>query len=108
MSDVTITIPADQAREFARVLRGPLAGLGRDHMTALADLLDPPAPSLRDEVLERIDNGTAHRYDADHITDVVLAVVRRHVEAMPVWGGVGGDPDWLVRDDVLRLLGGAE
>ena len=104
-----ITIPADVAKQIANVLRGIRIAYP-ERCDEWADLLDQPAPSLRDEVAEivRIKNSGHSNAFYDARADAVLAVVRRHVAALPVWGGVGGDPDWLVRDDVLRLLGAGE
>ena len=65
-----------------------------------------PPPSLRDEVATMAER-MAYGSDSSDIADAVLAVVRRHVEALPDHDfGVG-----LVlfdRDDVLRLLGDGE
>ena len=45
----------------------------------MANLLDPPVPSLRDEVASVLAIGDWP--EVEDCTDAVLAVVRRHVEA---------------------------
>ena len=90
----------------------------------------PPAPSLRDEVAGEIgqacgsvsmcwDPRPTGVFDStpaadfiDEATDAVLAVVRRHVEALPatslVDGVAGVSFRGIDRDDVLRLLGASD
>ena len=113
MSDVTI--PADAAKAAAVILRvaamkdAALKGQDGTRYRAadLADLLDPPAPSLRDELIDAV---IQHPGDATGAVDDFLAVVRRHVEAL-TWVSMGDGVAgvWvrgIDRDDVLRLLGG--
>ena len=108
-----ITIPAADAKRIAQALRHESKGGHRDHigcpsceaMWRAADLLDPPpAPSLRDEVAAAIAFRTNDLYD--DAASAVLAVVRRHVEALPMSSLYGIDR--LDRDDVRRLLGAGE
>ena len=112
MSDVTI--PADVARRIAAVLRThvdtvPTGSAAATQWGALADLLDPPPRSLRDEVAEAIAgsyrNDGAWKIKWQEHADAVLAVVRRHVEALPA-SVIVPDAEYLYRDEVLRLLGG--
>ena len=104
MSD--ITIPADTAKELAEFLMRK--GLGRHHHLVL--LLDPPAPSLRDELAALMpdvyrDYG-ATKIVYDKTVDAIRAAVRKHVEALPMSSLYGIDR--LDRDDVRRLLGAGE
>ena len=103
-----ITIPADVAKQIANVLRGIRIAYP-ERCDEWADLLDQPAPSLRDEVAELLrGSSSGDRWD---MADDYLAVVRRHVEALTLpdqpslpsaWGN-----GWLACNaDVLRLLGG--
>lgn len=117
MSDVTIS--ADVAKEIASRLR--IHGAGHRKLDGnpdvryyeLADILDPPAPSLWDDMVQTQKDvylnwgGTAYAYSK--MTAALLAVVRRHVEGLD--SDVGPNPDDVVtvnRDDVLRLLGGTD
>ena len=65
-----------------------------------------PPLSLRDEVARLLEPLLLHdtSEDARQAADAVLAVVRRHVEALP--GIDTYDGELLGRDDVLRLLNG--
>ena len=107
-----ITIPADVAKQIANVLRGIRIAYP-ERCDEWADLLDQPAPSLRDEVVKAMQNilGYADEHGlapmaAEDATDGLLAVVRRHVEGMP---GTRPDEHGLLRRyEVLRLLGGDE
>ena len=94
----------------------------------LASKSTPPPPSLRDEVAAEIgqvcgavsmcwDPRPTGLFEStiagdltDEATDAVLAVVRRHVEAMDVWADddVRGDQWNHARDAVLQLLGGSD
>lgn len=106
-----VTIPCEMAADIAKALRNvaeswkPLGrSLAVERLSEWADLLDPPPPSLRDEVasvLVRADWSEALCH-----TDAVLAVVRKRVaDLRHQWGGDG----WIVRyDDVLQLLGGGD
>lgn len=105
-----VTIPADTARRIAAVLRMhadtvPSRSLAATQWTALADQLDPPLPSLEDEVLAAVLDHGNFVTDANQATNDILAVVRRHVEAMDGYCTSCGCPSMLNRDDVLRLLG---
>ena len=74
----------------------------------------PPAPSLRDEVIEavRVAVEWSNYYGTEKVADAVLALVRKRVEALPdqafpsTDGSNNRSPGWLHRDDMLRLLGG--
>ena len=106
MSD--ITIPAAVAKDIADYLRDS------GHRGTWLDLLDPPPPSLRGEVARLLEPLLLHDTgeDAREAAGDVLAVVRRHVEALhnfptPDHTGTGG-VDFLARDDVLRLLKGGD
>ena len=108
-----ITIPADVAKQIANVLRGIRIAYP-ERCDEWADLLDQPAPSLRDEVVKAMQNilGYADEHGlapmaAEDATDGLLAVVRRHIEGMSSRYWVSDSP-MLRRDDVLRLLGGDE
>ena len=92
-----VTIPREDARKWAGALRDAFDQLGGSAplgLIGLADLLDPPQPSLRDEMADLI------------TTRAVLAVARQRVEAL--------DHHWCVhvggalvrRADLLALLGG--
>ena len=106
MSDVTI--PSETARRIAGVLRMhadtvPTGSAAATQWGALADLLDtPPESSLRDEALSIVRD--ADPYLPLTVADDILAVVRRHIEALPMSSIYGIDR--LDRDDVLRLLNG--
>lgn len=108
MTDVTI--PREMAKDIANYLRYQM---GREGMpmplAGYADLLDPPPPSLRDEVAEAIAgsyrNDGAWKIKWQEHADAVLAVVRRHVEALPA-SVIVPDAEYLYRDEVLRLLDG--
>lgn len=94
MSD-DVTIPREDARKWADALRDAFDQLGGSAplgLIGLADLLDPPAPSLRDEVAAaiRAEGWTCDYHEPDTdcgdcvaMTDAVLAVVRRHVDDPP-------------------------
>ena len=101
-----ITIPADVAKQIANVLRGIRIAYP-ERCDEWADLLDPPAPSLRDEVAAAMSESWAERDGWEAAADAVLAVVRRHIEGMSSRYWVSDSP-MLRRDDVLRLLGGDE
>ena len=103
-----VTIPREDAQRLIRALRAR-------RMDDLADMLDPPAPSLRDEVAvsyrDEIIGVTRDSWDevADHakvrayeFADVVIAAFLRHIEALPMRRDCG---DSYRRDDVLGLLG---
>lgn len=105
-----VSIPADTAANIAYELRAQ-AHAGQGGITAgyvdlrrWADMLDPPAPSLRDEVSSTIESAV-HRVglSSNDTADVVLAVVRRRIAGLDFHGG---DGPLLRRDDVLRLLNG--
>ena len=109
-----ITIPADVAKQIANVLRGIRIAYP-ERCDEWADLLDPPAPSLRDEVAAAMSESWAERDGWEAAADAVLAVVRRHVEglnrvAIDRDGSLAyvPDGDMVYRDDVLLLLGGEE
>lgn len=93
MSD-DVTIPRKAAKDIANRLR--IHGAGRHRVDGqpdlryyeLADLLDPPPLSLRDEVLLAIDPTNGGGWEGE--ADAVLAVLRK--------------PEH--RDEVLALLGG--
>lgn len=118
-----IILPAHEAKNLADFLRRK--GIGEHH--PLIRLLDPNPMSLRDEVAEALFNewcghrqfehGTDEEEDhASHgcvlihadprsVADAVIAVVRRHIEGLPITcPNVGSG--WMDRDTVLRLLGG--
>ena len=103
MSDDVILSRAE-AKNLADFLRR--RGIGEHH--SLLKRLDPPQPSLLEEVahslslLLNIREDRAGRYAAD----AVLALVRKRVaDLRHQWGGDG----WIVRyDDVLQLLGGGD
>lgn len=101
-----VTIPADVARRIAGVLRHhadtvPPGSPAASQWGALADLLDPPKPSLRDEVAAAMSESWAERNGWEAAAAAVLAVVRRHVEGLFEPHG----SNLIDRDDVLRLLG---
>ncbi len=105
MTDITIS--AHEAKNLADFLRRH--GIGEHH--SLIRTLDPPAPSLRDEVTDivRIRNSGHSDSHYDDQADAVLAVVRRHVEALPTAPSVSLlyiDGRESFRGDVLHLLGG--
>ena len=64
---------------------------------------------IRDKVIRIIGNIAL---DDDQAADAVLALLRKHIEAMPAWNCSHTAPDsapdspWLDKDDVLDLLGG--
>ena len=114
MSDVTI--PASQAAQIAYALRQAADGRHAAGVTcekcevlrAIASQLDPPPPSLRDDVAEALrqewENIDIRLYEDWHTTmaTAALAVVRRHVQGMDLTGSEGP------RNAMLRLLGGVE
>ena len=118
-----MTIPAHQAKRWATYLRS-IDDSYYAGARELADLLDPPAPSLRDEVAAAMSESWAERDGWEAAADAVLAVVRRHVEglnrvAIDRDGSLAYVPDgdmvyrddvllMVYRDDVLLLLGGEE
>ena len=103
-----VTIPADTAKKIAHELRAQAArncvpiSAGVNDWTRWADVLDPPPPSLRDEIAGVYSLGETL---GTGVADSVLAVVRRHVEALPRWFHEPDGLRALDRDDVLRLLG---
>jgi hypothetical protein len=69
---------------------------------------DPDPPSLWHGVNDALDAAwNADPRSMDEATDAVLAVVRRHVEADTIPGSIHGR-EIMYRDDVLRLLDGAD
>lgn len=109
MSD-DVTIPREDARKWAGALRAAFAQLGGNAplvLIGLADLLDPPPVSLRDEVAEIVrTKNSGHRGSYyDEQANVILAVVRKHVAADSIPGSIHGK-EIMYRDDVLALLGG--
>ena len=120
-------IPRETAKDIAKALRNVARSwepLGHawavQQMRDWADLLDPPKPSLRDEVASvLLDNGwTCEYHEPDAYcgecrrlyavtADAVLAVVRRRIEGLLSWPSSGGDVV-VSRQDVLRLLGGGD
>ena len=99
MSDVTI--PADEAKAFAKFIReihtGSVAYTTYEGLKTIANRLDPPVPSLRDEIAGVYSLGETL---GTEVADSVLAVVRRHVETLPKWSG-----DAVCLADVRALLG---
>lgn len=104
MSD-DVTIPRETARRMAAWMRQ------RNYSAAgeWADLLDPPQPSLRDEVAKAIALDTAgysRPEPSDYsLADAVLALVRKRVLRLPRHKVF--QRGWHVRlDDLIALLGG--
>lgn len=115
---INITIPADKARAAAMLLRAAaIVGAGfksgdtEYKASELADMLDPPSPSLRAEVAEAARQVISkydwnYDYPSEALALAVLAVVRRHVDDLP--GRGGSHLHCFNRDDVLRLLNGGD
>ena len=112
MSDF-VQLPADAAKQYAAALRSEnTSGLGltphdRD---ALADLLDPRPPSLREQVTNVIGRPEAFGTDVAH-ADAVLAVVADWLAAQPIHDGTavglwGLEPRAIQRDRDVRLIRG--
>lgn len=123
MSD-DVTISREDAQRLVRALRAR-------HMDDLADLLDPPKPSLRDEVAAYLADHSGYNstslMDRDAAEDI-LALVRERIAALPCCECKGRGqssrhgvtdlvPCWVCdagratsppisRRDVLALLGG--
>lgn len=126
-----VTIPRETAKEWAEFIRNNAGGGRLAGLDDLADLLDSPQPSLREEVariigetcggvsmcwepkpiIAEFDSAAAAKFVDEAVYDV-LAVVRKHIAAMRGWdGGVASmdwspDGPWIDRGDVLALLGG--
>lgn len=101
-----VTIPRDTAKSVAGYLRSIAVASGGlrigQQLLDYADLLDPPQPSLRDEValvLGQVDI----RYSLA-LADEVLAVVRKRTEGLTFWYFDGRSV--VERNSVLSLLGG--
>jgi len=69
----TRTIPADDARQIANILR-------QVNYASWADVLDPKPRSLRDEVVDAVSKHPTDDYAA---TDAALAVVKARIDALP-------------------------
>lgn len=98
-----VTIDRETAQRLAVLLRGE-ASTTKEERLRLADLLDPPPPSLRDEV-ELCLRDTVSQWQGEDFfpqTDAVLAVVRKRIEALPV--GAGGCWSAGCADVVLALF----
>lgn len=95
-----ITIPEDVAKDWSERLRGPLTLADR---AALADLLDPPATSLRDRVASALAECITDASDWDDEADAALAVIADAVEVLPV-----NPYGYLSRAAVLVLLRGTQ
>lgn len=107
MSD-DVTIPREDARKWADALRDAFDQLGGSAplgLIGLADLLDPPEPSLRDEVIEavRVAAEWSNYYGTGKVADAVLAVVRKRVLRLPRHKVF--QRGWHVRlDDLIALF----
>lgn len=97
-----VEIPDDVAKQYAAVIRQPIEWPEGTSREALADLLDPQPPTLRERVAAVIDSYTPERH-----ADAVLAVVADWLAAQPLvyWGS----QTWgaTQRDHDVRLLRGA-
>ena len=104
-----VTIPADVAQEVAHILRDLASGATyANDYDALADLLDPRPPSLRERLRGVLAVACGYAC-ADHNTDAVLAVVADWLAAQPL--GTYGPSDTLRHQraaDVALIRGGAE
>lgn len=90
-----VTIPRETAQEVAETLRRQLL--------KYADLLDPPQPSLREEVAHSLLLNIREDRTGRYAADAVLALVRKRVLNLPrhEWGEGG----WNVRlDDLVALF----
>ena len=96
-----ITIPQDVAKYHANRLREPAMSMPPSvEDRELADLLDPPAPTLRERVAEAlgtVPSGEDWTYEAV----AALAVIADAVEALPTSANA-----YLSRTAVLALLRG--
>lgn len=123
-----VIIPRETAKDIAKALRNVARSwepLGHawavQQMRDWADLLDPPQPSLRDEVASvLLDNGwTCEYHEPDAYcgecrrlyavtADAVLAVARKHyrerAEGLLFWSSTGNPV--MDRRDVLAMFGG--
>ena len=101
MTDVTI--PQDVAKDYAADLRKFGPNFTKVH--ALADLLDPPAPTLRELVAALIWPGWSGEWRVDQldVADAVLAVVADWLDEQPC-GTVGNSA--AQRDHDVRLIRG--
>lgn len=97
MASDDVTIPRETAKRWAAFLRASAQDRLNPDWRPLADLLDPPLPSLLDEVASVIGPLVADMFTARVYAEAVLARAREHIEAMP---------ERAYRDDVLALLGG--
>lgn len=130
-----VTIPRETAKEYVRQVRAVAARLPRSEtgrmLSALADLLDPPQPSLLEEVAAYLADHSGYNstslMDRDAAEDI-LALVRERIAALPCCECKGRGqssrhgvtdlvPCWVCdagratsppisRRDVLALLGG--
>lgn len=120
-----VTIPRTTAREWAAFIRNNCGGGRLAGLDDLADLLDPPQPSLRDEVADvlfekwaghlQYEYGTEEEEehachgcvlihdDPRSVADAVLAVVRERVLRLPRHKVF--QRGWHVRlDDLIALF----
>ena len=126
-----VTIPRETAKEWAAFIRNNCGGGRLAGLDDLADLLDPPQPSLRDEVAAYLADHSGYNstslMDRDAAEDI-LALVRERIAALPCCECKGRGqssrhgvtdlvPCWVCdagratsppisRRDVLALLGG--
>ena len=105
MTDVTI--PQDVAKDAAELLREafPSERGGNEDANRLADLLDPPSPSLREQVAEAMvasGDDAATVFDAD----AVLTVVANWLAAQPLAPRNGAGLISRQRDHDVRLIRG--
>ena len=104
MSDDVILSRAE-AKNLADFLRR--RGIGEHH--SLLKRLDPPQPSLHDEV-ELCLRDTVSQWQGEDFfpqTDAVLAVVRKHAENLLSWESPSGDVV-VSRRDLLDLMGATD
>ena len=99
-----VEIPDDVAKQYAAVIRQPIEWPEGTSREALADLLDPQPPTLRERVAAVIDSYTPERH-----ADAVLAVVADWLAAQPLHPGADGMVCRNQRDnDVSLLRGGSD
>lgn len=110
-----VEIPDDVAKQYAAVIRQPIEWPEGTSREALADLLDPQPPSLREQVakawvlgLLEVEGG-AISAEQLRAADAVLAVVADWLAAQPLHPGADGMVCRNQRDnDVSLLRGGSD
>ena len=105
-----VTIPQDVAKQIAERLRGINGNRPTSTDREIADLLDPPSPSLRNQVAKAIypdykDPRLPHQI---HLADTVLAVVANWLAAQPLVSvSIGGYATLIdQRNHDVRLIRG--